>query len=81
MLKILPLDKISGSKNAFFFLSQTPTHPFFTFNLRSLYELKHKVRLFKTVCAIFYFRFRFVFIKVYVLFRQNSLTLKRRISF
>ena len=45
-----------------FFLSQAPTHHSFTFNLRFLYELKHKVRLSKTVCGIF----RFVFIKVYI---------------
>ena len=49
MLKRLPLDKITGSKNAFFFLSQTPTHHTVTFNMRSLYELKHMARLFKTI--------------------------------
>ena len=35
-------------------------------NLRFLYELKHKLRLSKTVCGIFHSRFRFVFIKVYI---------------
>ena len=47
------------------------------FNLRFLYELKHKVRLSKTVCGIFHFRFRFVFVKVYIFVFLYSLTLKR----
>ena len=64
MLKKIPSDKIKGTKNALFSLSRAPTHHSFTFNLRFLYELKHKVRLSKTVCGIFHFRFRFVFIKV-----------------
>ena len=38
----------------------------FTLNMRFLYELKRKFRLSKTVCGIFHFRFRFVFIKVYI---------------
>ena len=45
MLKKFPLDKISGTKNAFFFLSQTPAHYSFTFNSRFLRKLKHKVSL------------------------------------
>ena len=53
MLKKIPLDKINGTKNAFFFLSRAPTHHSFAFDLRFLYELKHKVRLSKTVCGIF----------------------------
>ena len=40
-----------------------------------LHELKHKVRLSKTVCEIFHFRLRFVFIKVYILVQQNAWTL------
>ena len=75
MLKKFPLDKINGAKNALFFLSRTPTHHSLTFNLRFLYELKHKVRLSKTVCGIFHFRFRLVFIKVYIFVRQNAWTL------
>ena len=66
MLKIFPSDKINGTKNALFFLLRAPTHLSFTFNMRFLYELKYKVRLSKTVCGIFHFRFRFVFIKVYI---------------
>ena len=44
MLKKFPLDKKNGTNDAHFFLSQTPTHHRFTFSLRFLYELKHKVR-------------------------------------
>ena len=47
----------------------------FTFNLQFLYELKHKVRLSKTVCGIFHFQFNFVFIKVYIFVQQNAWTL------
>ena len=71
MLKKFPSDKINGTKNALFFLSRAPTHHSFTFNLRFLYELKHKVRLSEAVCEIFNVRFRFVFIFV----QQNALTL------
>ena len=74
MLKKIPSDKINGTKNALFFLSRAPTHHSFTFNLRFLYELKHKVRLSKTVCGIFHFRFHPVFIKVYVFVQQNAWT-------
>ena len=49
MLKKFFSDKINGTKNAFFFLSQAPTDHSFTFTLRFLYELNHKVRLSKTV--------------------------------
>ena len=62
MLKKLPSDKINGTKNAFFFLSRAATlnsNCSFTFNLRFLYELKHKVCLSKTVCEISHFRFPF----------------------
>ena len=47
----------------------------FTFNLQLLYELKHKVCLSKTVCAIFHFRFRFAFIRFYIFDQQNAWTL------
>ena len=50
-----------------FFLSQVPTDHSFTFNLRFLYELKQQnVCLSKTVCEIFYFRFRLVFILTFI---------------
>ena len=77
MLKKFPSDKINHTKNALFFLSRAPTHQSFTFNLRFLYELKHKVHLSKTVCWIFHTRFRFAFVKVYIF----VLTLKRHNSF
>ena len=66
MLKKFPSEKINGTKNPLLFLSRAPTYLSFTLNLRFSYDLKHKVRLSKTVDGIFYFRFRFVFIKVYV---------------
>ena len=66
MLKKFPLCKISGTKNALSFISRAPTHHSFTFNLRFLYDLKHKVRLSRTVCKNFHFRFPFVFIKAYI---------------
>ena len=73
MLTKFPLEKTNGTKNYLFFLLQAPTHHSFTFNLRFLYELKHKVRFSKTVsCEIFHFRFRFVFIKVYIFVQQNA---------
>ena len=72
MLKKLSSGKINGTKNALFFLSRTPAHHSFTFNLRFLYELKHKVSPSKTVCGVFHFRFRFVFIKVYIFVQQNA---------
>ena len=55
MLKKFYLDKINDTKNPLCFLSRAPTHQDFTFNLRFLYELKHKVRFSKTVCKIFHF--------------------------
>ena len=78
MLKKVPSDKINGTKNALFFLSRAPTHHNFTFNLRFLYELKHKARHSKTVGGIFHFRFRFAFITNYIFLQQimDSLALK-----
>ena len=75
MLKTFPLDKTNVTKNSLFLLSRAPTYHIFTFNLRFLYELKDKIRLSKTVCEIFHFRFRFVFIKVYIFVQQNVWTL------
>ena len=75
MLKKFPSEKINGTKNALFLLSRAPTHHSFIFNLRFLYELKHNVHLSKTERGIFHFRFRFVFIKVYIFVQQNAWTL------
>ena len=74
-LKKFPSDKISGTKHALFLLSQTPSNQNSAFNLRFLYELEHKVRLSQTVGGIFHFRFRFVFIEVYIFVQQNAWTL------
>ena len=75
MLKKFPSDKINVTKNAVFFLSQSPIYYSFTFNLRFLYELKHKVRLSKTLCVIFRFQFHFVFVKAYIFVQQKPWTL------
>ena len=64
MLKKFPSEKVNDTKNALFFLLRAPTHYSFTFNLSFLYKQKHKIRLSKTVGGIY--RFRFVFIKVYI---------------
>ena len=53
------------------------------FKLQFLDELKHMVHLSETLCGIFHFRFRLVYIEVYILSTKNmdSLTLKRHNSF
>ena len=75
MLEKFPSDKLNDTKKYFFFYSQAPSHHSFDFNLRFMYELKHKVLLYKTVCGIFYFPFYFISIKVYIFVRQNTWTL------
>ena len=75
MLEKFPTDKISSKKNVLLFLLRAPLHHSFTFYLQFLYEPKHKVRLSKTLCGIFHFRFRFVFIKVYIFVEQKVWTL------
>ena len=74
MLNKLPSYKISGTKNALFFLSRAPTHYSLTFILRFLYQLKHKGRLSKTVCGTFHFRICLGFIIVYIFVQQNAWT-------
>ena len=49
MLKKFAPDKINGTTNALILLSRAPTLHSFTFDFLFLYELKHKVRLSKTV--------------------------------
>ena len=66
ILKKFPFDEINGTKNSLFFLSRAPTHHSFTFTLQFLYELKQKDRLSNSVCGIFHFWFRLVFIEVYI---------------
>ena len=80
MLKKIPSDKI----NALCFFWRAPTHQNFTFNLQLLYELKHKVRLFKTVCGIVNFRFPFsIYQSLYFCSTKymDSFTLKPHKSF
>ena len=56
-----------------FLLLRAPTHHRFTFDLRFLFEMKHKVDLFKSVCRIFHFRFLcFIFIMIYVFDQQKT---------
>ena len=43
------------------------------FLINDFFELKHKVRLSKSVCGIFHFQFRFTFIKVYIFVQQDSI--------
>ena len=43
------------SKKVPLFSFVTPTHHSFAFKLQFLNELRHKVRLYTTVCGIFYF--------------------------
>ena len=74
MLKKFPSDKIIVTQNALFFHSRAPAHHSFTFNSRFLYELKHMVHLSKTMCGIFHFRFRLVFIKLYIFVQQKACT-------
>ena len=74
-LIVIHRDKTHVLQKIPFFLSWTPTHHSFTFNLWFLYELKHKVSLPKTVCGIIRFWFRFVFIKAYIFVQQNPWTL------
>ena len=74
VLKIF-LDKKNGSKNALFFFLRAPTHSSFSLNLRHLYELKHIVCLSKLISGIFNFRFRFVFMKVFIFIQRNVSTL------
>ena len=52
----------NGTKNPLFFLLWAPTHHNFTFNLRFLYELKHKVRLSKTIFDSVSFLLKFIFL-------------------
>ena len=66
MVKNISFGQNKWYKNALFFIRELQLISF-TSNLRFLYVLKHKVRLSKTVCRIFHFRFRFVFREVDIL--------------
>ena len=72
MLKKFDLDKINGTKHALLFFSQALAYHSFIFNLQFSYELKHKVRLSKTVEFFIYDSVSFS--KVYILVQQNAWT-------
>ena len=72
MLKKFPLDKINVIKDALFFLSRAPPHDSFSFNSQFLHGVKHMVHLSKTVCGIFHFRFRLVFVNLYIFVQQKA---------
>ena len=76
-LTIVTSKKISKMSNyvlilSIFFLIMIIRNLQCTFNMQFLYDLRHKIRLSKIVCGIFHFRFRFVFIKVYIFLQQNA---------
>ena len=72
MLKKFPLDIINVARNLFFFLSRAPTHHSFTFNLRFLYELKHKFVSLKLCVGFSIFDSVLFLFKVYIFVRQNA---------
>ena len=76
MLKKFPLDRINITENALFFLLRAPTHHSLTFNWQFLHEPEYKIRLSKSVCKIFHFRFHFTFIKVYIFVQEKALSLR-----
>ena len=67
MLKKFPSEKKLQKKHSFFF------HEFQL--IKVLLLLKQNVHLSKTVCGIFHFQFRVVFIKVYIFVQQKAWTL------
>ena len=69
MFKTFPLGKINITKN----------HSF-TFNLRFLCELTHKVYLSKIVRGIFHFRFRLDFIEFTFLFHEKHVLVDLKTS-
>ena len=78
-----PFGQNKRYKKCLVFLLRAPTHHNFTFNLRFLYELKHKRHLSKTVCGIFHFRFPFVLLRFIFLLNKmhDFFTLKLHNSF
>ena len=75
MLKNLFRTKYTVPKIPWFFIRKLQLISL-AFDLRFLHELKHKTHLSKTVCGIFHFLFRFVFIELYIFIQQNAWTLK-----
>ena len=71
MLKKIPFGQNKRYKKCTLFLSRGPTHRIFTFNLWFLYELKHKIRLSKTVSGSFHFDS--ISVKFLFLFKMHGL--------
>ena len=63
--------QINVTKMHSFIFREAPTLHIFIFNALFFYELKHKVPLSKTVCAILSFQFRFLFIKVHIFLNKK----------
>ena len=81
--KKFPSDKINISKHALFLLLWATTHHSFTFNLRFLFELKHKLISLKMCVefsifdsASFLLKFMFLFNKKHWLFSFLIITFK-----
>ena len=85
MLRKLPLDKINNTKNALFFLLRAlycdKTQMLKKFPSEKINVTKNALffpsqapphHSFTFMCGIFHFRFRFVFIRVYIFAQQNA---------
>ena len=73
MLKNFPSDKINDTKNTLsFFFRELQLITVLLLICDSYMSWSTKVRPSKTVCGIFRFSFRFVFIKVYIFVSQNA---------
>ena len=74
ILKNFPSDKINGTKNVFFFLCELQLI-IVSLLICDSYICWSSRFVFLKLCGIYYFRFRFVFIKVYIFVQQNARTL------
>ena len=73
MLEKVPSDKGNVTKNALFFSFVSSNSSQFYFGFTILIQSEaHKFRLSKTVRGIFHFRFRLIFIKVYIFVEQKT---------
>ena len=64
-IKKIPLDKINVTKMHFFLLASSDSSQFYL-QFVIFMKAEAQVRLSKTVCEIFHFRFRLVFTKIEV---------------
>ena len=73
MLEKFPSDKGNVTKNALFFSFVSSNSSQFYFGFTILIQSEaHKFHLSKTVRGIFHFRFRLIFIKVYIFVQQKT---------